>query len=274
VPAHPPLGGYDQFRWSRGGPFPWGDGGRSSVAYGVDVLPDLIAGLRGLPALATEGMPGKAEVRPAVLGCVYRLTSDEVIDALVPLDCCVVVDRQQRARSPLERLNESGHPLSSLYLPGFSDVSRLLPDGSRPVITPGSPMPEPLALGPVRAAGWSQDRAPLVHVKMLVAGRTWVWENDWAQEEFRFTPLRTWMGSANWTAFAPSHLEFGMWSDDPALMDRNQRFLLDVVRFSQPLDSATPGPEPELVHSDWDDEAFAQYAAEWGPDGEPEDEEE
>jgi hypothetical protein len=48
-------------------------------------------------------------------------------------------------------------------------------------------------------------------------------------------------------------------------MAANQPFLLDVIRFSQPLDSATAGPEPELVGADWDNEAFAEYVAEMGP---------
>lgn len=69
------------------------------------------------------------------------------------------------------------------------------------------------------------------------------------------------MGPVNWTGFAPSHLELGLWSDDPELMTRNYNFLLDVLRFSQTLERASTGPEPELVESDWDDEAFAQYDA-------------
>jgi hypothetical protein len=45
-------------------------------------------------------------------------------------------------------------------------------------------------------------------------------------------------------------------------MARNTAFLLDLVRFSQPLDSATAGPEPDLVAADWDDAAFAEYSRE------------
>jgi len=41
--------------------------------------------------------------------------------------------------------------------------------------------------------------------------------------------------------------------------------LLDVIRFSQTLDSATAGPEPEQVGADWDNEAFPEYVAEMGP---------
>lgn len=35
-----------------------------------------------------------------------------------------------------------------------------------------------------------------------------------------------------------------------------------MLRFSQPLDSTTSGPEPELVDADWDNAAVAEYAAE------------
>jgi hypothetical protein len=56
-------------------------------------------------------------------------------------------------------------------------------------------------------------------------------------------------------------------------MERNQQFLLDAVRFSQPLDSVTPGPEPELVYPDWDDAAFAEYVDRWGWGDEPPEEE-
>lgn len=258
----PALGGYSEFHRSTGGPFPWGEGGRSSVAYGVDVLPDLVRGLRDLPALARAGMPGKAEVRPAVLGCVYRLTSADVVDALLPLDTCVVVDRQQKQRAELDRLQAEGRSLSSLHFSALEMVALPGADGSAPVLGPYSGRPEPVELGPVRAAGWSSSprgqSRPLVHVKMLIAGRTWVWENDFGSEEFHFTPLRTWMGSANWTAFAPFHLEFGLWSDDAELLRRNFNFLLGAIRFSQPLHSTTAGPEPELVDVELDEQAMAE----------------
>jgi hypothetical protein len=271
MPSYPPLGSYEQFGRSAGGPFAWGEGGRSSVAYNEDVLPDLVAGLRALPGLARQGQPRKAEPTAAVLACVYVLTSSEIVDALIPLESCVIVDRQQANRRQLHRLHNEGRPLSTLHLPGFAEVGLPGPDGSGPVITPWGPMPDPVALGPVRAAGWSAgkpgDLRPLLHAKMLVAGRTWVWENHFGAEEFHFTPLRTWMGSANWSAFAPSHLEFGVWSDDPALLARNLTYLLEMVRFSQPLDSTTAGPEPELVDADWaDDEEFREALRNLPPD--------
>jgi hypothetical protein len=273
--GYPPLGSYQPFAATLGGPHPWGEGGRSSVSYHRDVLPDLIAGLRSIPTLALADMPRKAEAAPAVLAAVYRLTSREIVDALLPMHTCVIIDRQQQGRHEVDRLHRDGRPLSSAHFPGFMDLAYPDADGSRPVITPGSSMPDPIELGPVRAAGWTgsgtaRDYRPLVHVKMLVAGRTWVWENDVGQEVWSFTPLRTWMGSANWTATSPSHLEFGLWSDAPDLMARNTAFLLDLVRFSQPLDSTTAGPEPDLVAADWDDAAFAEYSREMDAEGDGE----
>ena len=263
MPSYPPLGSYPEFSASAGGPFPWGDGGRSSVAYNEDVLPDLVAGLQALPSLARSGLPRKAEPRAAVMACVYVLTSSAVVDALIPLESCVIVDRQQANRRQLQRLHDKGQSLSTLGLPGLSEVAVPSPDGRAPVIGPYGGMPEPVSLGPVRAAGWSAgkqgDHRPLLHAKMLVAGRTWVWEDDYGTERWHFTPMFTWLGSANWTALAPSHLEFGMWSDDPALVSRNLTYLLEVLRFSQPIESTTVGPEPELVDAEWaPDEEFRE----------------
>ncbi|MDP9428382.1 MAG: hypothetical protein M3Q47_05635 [Actinomycetota bacterium] len=83
----------------------------------------------------------------------------------------------------------------------------------------------------------------VVSTKVVCDGPA-TWEDDWGYERFRFTPLRTWLGSANWTALAPLHLESGLWTNEPKLMEANQRFLLDVVRFSQPLGGESEGPAP------------------------------
>jgi hypothetical protein len=71
----------------------------------------------------------------------------------------------------------------------------------------------------------------------------------------KFEPKVTWMGSANWTVQARHHIEHGLWSRDPALVEQNYEYLLSLIRFSEPRGAATIGPEPELVSAIFDDEA-------------------
>jgi hypothetical protein len=106
---------------------------------------------------------------------------------------------------------------------------------------------------------------------MLLLGVTMIGEGDFGEEVPLFVPHRTWIGSANWTRSAASHLEYGIWCDDPALLDHNRRFLAGVLRFSEPWNSTATGPVQRLVDVEFDDDAFHEYMAEFG--AEPGDEE-
>jgi hypothetical protein len=70
-----------------------------------------------------------------------------------------------------------------------------------------------------------------------------------------------WWGSANWTQQARNHLELGAWSDDPALVRAATEFLDDLITFSEPLGSVSPGAEPDLARLDYDDEAMREAMA-------------
>jgi hypothetical protein len=50
----------------------------------------------------------------------------------------------------------------------------------------------------------------------------------------------------------------GAWSEDGELAREATSFLGDLIAFSEPLGSVAPGPEPELVSVDWDDEAMRE----------------
>jgi hypothetical protein len=45
-------------------------------------------------------------------------------------------------------------------------------------------------------------------------------------------------------------------------------FVLDVIRLSEPFNTATDYPEPELVAAEWDEEAFREAVAEMALDDE------
>jgi phosphatidylserine/phosphatidylglycerophosphate/cardiolipin synthase-like enzyme len=126
----------------------------------------------------------------------------------------------------------------------------------------------------VRLAGWRGDRqAPLLHAKMLLLadaqGEHWPDGDHW-----KFQPSRAWLGSANWTTAAENdHLEYGLWTDDEALVGQVAAFLLDLLMFSEPMDTGSDTPRPDLAAAEWDDEAFAEamehlrnHDDEWEPD--------
>lgn len=47
-------------------------------------------------------------------------------------------------------------------------------------------------------------------------------------------------------------------------MEHTFHFLLDLLKFSEPFDTANDHPHPELVDAEWDDAAFAEYLADMG----------
>lgn len=121
----------------------------------------------------------------------------------------------------------------------------------------------------MRLVGWHKDAGryrPLLHAKLCVLAATWFWEGEFGEETLHLTPLRTWVGSANWTNLTASHIQFGAWWDDGALAGHALRFLTDLILLSEPPGQHAAGPEPQLVAAEWDDDAFADYAAEYGPD--------
>lgn len=198
------------------------------------------------------------------IGMVPWLTHPEVARLLARLDgMCVIVDKGQRSQALAGQLNEDGHSLPAAWL-GLDYLGAPDADGRPPLIHPSSgSMPgEETLVGPVRSAGFRlrQRDAPLVHAKMLVLCHTDQLDYGEGWDGRYLRPVKVWLGSANWTANAPAHLEFGLWSSDPELVRASLEFLRDVVRVSEPFGSTAPRPEPEFVDADWDDDAFAEAA--------------
>lgn len=251
-----PLGDYEQFgKWS-GQSRTWGPEGAGWRAwFGGKVVDGLCEILDR--HLSAERL--SREAQPVAIGCVPWLTSDEVMDKLLRLGaCCIVLDKG--ARLPT-RLVTHDRPFPSSVLPRL-EMTMPAVDGNATVLGPYSPIPEH-ALGPVRVLGWRQDKdriKPLLHAKMLVLGDLGfsTYSPDGAPdfEKLEFTPQSVWWGSANWTQGSRTHLEVGFWSDDESLTQDASSFVQDVISFSEPVDSLTAGPEPNLVPVEFDDEAM------------------
>jgi len=169
--------------------------------------------------------------------------------------------RVHRARAAKLVASDNGFPN---VLPSLREVDEPA-DGVSTVLGRHTPMPNYL-LGPIRVAGWGGRRRdrPLLHGKLMVLGvLTWE-EDDFGQEDRHFFPTSVWWGSANWTGAAAQHLEVGSWVEDQALARHATDFLSDVLMFSEPGESIEDAPTPSLMPIEYDDEASAEYAAEYG----------
>jgi hypothetical protein len=79
-----------------------------------------------------------------------------------------------------------------------------------------------------------------------------------------FEPFRLWISSANFTSSSRRNIEFGYWTEDQALLEGAERFLVKLMRSSEALDPESDLFDPELVPVEYDDEAMAEAAAELG----------
>lgn len=261
-----PLGDYEPFRGWSGKPRDWGpDGAGWRAWFGGGVVD-------GLCDVLDEHLTTRygREMRPAAIGCVPWLTSEAVVDRLLKLNSvCVVIDKGA-SQHALNRLCLPDHGFPNEAVSRLADMMPANADGSAP-LTIGPHTPRGATwhdIDPIRVAGWLHGRRkPLVHAKMLVLGRIgWTsYDTPYGLDEgnIRFTPLKVWWGSANWTDPSTTHLEVGFVSDDSKLADSAADFVADMIAFSEPITSSCPGPEPNLVEVGYDNEAMAQAAAEY-----------
>lgn len=251
-----PLGSYPEFtRWSSK-PRSWASG---RAVFGAGAIEDLIAGVHGHPAAVDERFPLKAEAVPIAIGCVAWFDHPRISNALASLGgSCIVVDKSAQHSPTLRKFDERAQGVWQGGLPGLRDLAP-----HRVVIGPWGPEPGDFEVGPLRVAGWSGEwrGRPLLHTKLLVLAAHWHWEIDtgyggYVQDEI--TPMRAWMGSANWTVNAARHLEAGTWIDDDEFCEHALGFLSSVVAFSEPFhpgQSESVRPNPNMVPIEWDDEA-------------------
>jgi hypothetical protein len=260
-----PLGSYEPFRSWNGRARSWGPDDRSRVWFGGDVVDGLVT---VLDEHLQRRPPGRRfDTLPAAIGCVPWFTHRGVAERLAQLSsCCIVIDKGHRILPPsCLTAADNGFPN---VLPGLRER---MPGGEVVVLGPSSPMPG-YVVGPVRTVGMSgaDSRKPLLHAKLLVLGYEMWGEDDFGHEHHWFKPTSVWWGSANWTGTSRSHLEMGVWSEDVALAREATAFLDDLIGFSEPLTSAAPNPEADLVAVDYDSEAMWEALRdEWDGEEEP-----
>jgi hypothetical protein len=231
------------------------------VAFGSDVIPDLVTGLREWRQ--SRPVPPKFEPIQSGLGCVYLLGDMEVAKELAKLSAVVVAVGKRSVSLPGTRwLAANGPGSHTRLLPGLETLGA-------PGYSPWYGDGELGALDSVRTVGWHYEGSPLTHAKVLVLGHhQWIELDEGTSEGW--VGERAWIGSANWTKAAREHAEIGLWVRDRALVWALATWVTHMLALSERHTSTAVLPAPDLVEADIPEPDWDLYG---GYDLEPEDDE-
>jgi hypothetical protein len=253
-------------------------GGTGNEAFfGRNVLRGLVEGIH--EHVASHEARRSWRRQPALIGCSPWCTDDELLLALQRLHVCVVIKKWPRKMSRgLERLDQFNQHRAGLPLRAFPDLALHAPrvDGAPAVIGPGGPDND-IDLSPFRTIGFRRIAGrggPMAHAKLALLGDLWH-HDEGAEGEVGdfvgFSPRRLWVSSANFTYGSRGHLESGFWTDDEALVQGAERFIVALIGASEQLQAESDTFEPDLAENELDMEAIAEYAAEFGTWGDEDD---
>jgi hypothetical protein len=262
--------------------FPAGPDGQPAYV-GLDVLRGLITGIdQALEAHRQERSARK--LGPVLIGVSPWLTDTELIGKLRELTgACIVITKQGRSARDLEQLRDL-HELnaSTVGLPvdAFPELVQLAPHvDDRPVLVGPYDRVGELVIPTVRTLGFRRQASgsgyvPLMHAKLALLGDLSWHDEDalgYVTDVTGFRARRLWVSSANFTVSSRASLEYGFWTEDSALLEGMERFLLRLVAASEGLAGADE-PAPQFLPVDYDDEAMREVMAEieWDEDAEDE----
>jgi hypothetical protein len=256
----------------------------NNAYFGHNVLRGLIDGIDDFIQLRQPRWRPARGVGPAMLASAMWIDDPELIDKLGALSgASVVVTKQSRAPTQLQRmqaLQDLNDRSPGLPVRAFADLIGLGPtfDGKPTVVGPHDSMYH-LVVPTVRTLGYRKrgnNLVPIMHAKLALLGHLRRHDEDVfgnPDDIVWFTPQRLWISSANFTSRSRLSLEFGFWTEDTALVERAQQFLVTAMRFSEGLDPESDWFEPDLAPVEYDDEAFREILAEmrWDDEGDVED---
>ncbi|MFF8953533.1 hypothetical protein ACF09I_32725 [Streptomyces sp. NPDC014940] len=239
--------------------------------FGKNVLKRLVDGMESF-LKEKQRSPGFRSMGPAALDGFMWLDDPELAECLSRFShTCVVVSKQGRSARDLAKLSKL-HPVADgengMLASAFAELTGLdWQEKGRPkVIRPGTPMSD-LMIPPLRTIGFRRKgpMVPILHTKIMLLGEMWWHDEDplgGVADVIGFRPEQLWVGSANATHRSRSGLEFGMWLTDPQALQAAQKFLVQLMAHSEALDPDSDLFKPELLPVDFDNDAFAEYAAE------------
>ena len=116
-------------------------------------------------------------------------------------------------------------------------------DGTAVTVGPDDAYPYEGSIPTIRTLGFrprgNNDRPPIPHAKLALLGHLW-WHNEGAlghdEDVVGFDARRLWISSANFTSSSRRNIEFGYWTEDPALIQGAERLLGRLMGSSEALD--------------------------------------
>jgi hypothetical protein len=255
--------------------FPVGPDFGNNAFFGLNVLQGLVD---GIDDFVNERQPRwRPRVRllgPALLGSSVWIEDGGLMDKISDLyAACIVVKKQGRKPkeiAKLAKLTELNEQTPGMPVQAFSALSGLAPkvDGKPVTVGPYDGYGYEGSIPTIRTLGFRpigpKDSPPMLHAKLALLGHLW-WHDEGplgnVEDITGFDARRLWISSANFTSSSRRNVEFGFWTEDPAMIQGAERFLVRLMGSSEALDPDSDLFDPELVEVEIDDEAMA--AAMW-----------
>ena len=248
----------------------------SPAYFGLNVLHGLVEGIRDFSEVRQERWRRRyRSLGTALIASSMWIDDKELIDAIGQLAAASVIVRKQPRRPTdlrkLEPLDDLNQRTPGMPIRAFSALSGLAPtvDGEPALIGPYD-RPDHTVVPTIRTLGWRKtgnENVPILHAKLALLGHLWWHDEDglgMVSDEIGFRARRLWISSANFTRSSRSSLEFGFWTEEQSLLDGAERFLVLLMASSEGVDPESDAFRPDLAPYEFDDEAMADYAAEFG----------
>jgi hypothetical protein len=209
--------------------FPVGPEAGNGAFFGRNVLQGLVDGIDDFIHGRQPRWNRYRSLGPTLLGSAMWINDEVLIDKVGELAAaCIVVTKQGRREQPkLAPLAELNRRTPGMPLHAFAELTELAPrvDGRSVVLGPSSPIyggPIPT----IRTLGFRKSKEnqapPIIHAKLVLLGHLWWHDEDdspaGVTDVTGFQPFRLWISSANFTTSSRHSLEFGYWTEDPALL--------------------------------------------------------
>ncbi len=219
----------------------------NNIFVGLDVLRGLVDGINDFVACRQPRWQSDESCGAVLLGSSFGLNDDDLLRAVEQLTAaCIVVSKPERTQY-------------------WDDIHRELARRNEQEQPPGLPLEA--IISAFRTLGFRKTAGrypPLVHAKLALMGHLLHRHVDAPGdvEAVAFQPVRLWVSSANFTKGSHRNIEFGYWTDDPAMLKAAEHLLVRLIAESEAVDTNAEDWSPEMAPVEYDHDAMIEAMAE------------